>query len=29
LPPLSPIGRREVIYDFKPHGNVNLYSRTV
>jgi hypothetical protein len=24
---LSPIGRLEVIYDFKPYDNVNLYSR--
>ncbi len=26
--PLSPIGCLEVIYDFKPYDNVNLYSRT-
>ncbi len=25
---LSPIGRLEVIYDFKSYDNVNLYSRT-
>jgi hypothetical protein len=25
---LSPIGRLEVIYDFKLYDNVNLYSRT-
>jgi hypothetical protein len=26
---LSPIGRLEVIYDFKPYDNDNLFSRTV
>jgi hypothetical protein len=27
-PSLSPIGRLEVIYDFKQYNNVNLYSLT-
>jgi hypothetical protein len=25
---LSPIGRLEVIYDFKPYDNITLYIRT-